>query len=224
MQNRHILTALKKSEAFTDDDIALLGEHEKEHGPVINWPRSRFIETLGPKDGLAAFTVVRETKGSTEVMEQAIAALPEKPPYLEVDKNGVVLGYDPSDPSQFYSVPETGELWRWDGKREDGRGGRKSEITGEVIPSQKFPFGEPHRVMNVRHHMVAGVNIPNYQDAHDANSGGYDWFHHGYGCWVGGGGKPYGHVSAERHARVKAAINQDPARSQPLTRRQLAVA
>ena len=101
-------------------------------------------------------------------------------------------------------MADTGEHWRWDGK---GRGPQpgKSKITGETPPATMFPNGEPHRVGIVKHTTVGGIRVPDEQDAHDANYEELDWFHQGYGVWIGRGGKPYGDVPREVRARFLQA-------------------
>ena len=64
---------------------------------------------------------------------------------------------------------------------------------------------QPHHVAIVRHHRVEGISVPDEQEAHDATADEFDWFHQGYGVWIGHGGKPYGEVTRERRARFLTA-------------------
>lgn len=195
-----ILTALRTTEAFSDEDLALLQEAEAARGDVRNWPPSAFGEVLmgSTAQAVLARNLVREAKvGVAEELRSAVL-LPDAPPYLDD-----LADYNPADPTQFWTDPDTGEHWRWDGK---GRGpqGIRSKITGETAPTA-HPSGEPHRVAIVRHTTVDGVRVPNEQEAHDANHEELDWFHQGYGVWIGRGGKPYGNVTRETRNRFLVA-------------------
>lgn len=216
--NKSVIDALKDAE-FTEEDIDLLGGAEADKGPVQNWPESAFKDVLPGPTAVAAAVVVRATKvgAAPEIAERS--ALPAKPPYLDVDKNGVPVGYDPHDPAQFWTDPRTGETWRWDGKREDGRGGKASSITKEQSPRQQYPYGQPHRVVQVKHITVRGVMLPDPQEAHDASMSGADWFHRGYNVWIGGGNKPYADVDPETRMRVKNAQESAGRTGNPLIRR-----
>lgn len=189
---------------FVEEDVLLLTEAEKDFGPVQNWPEARFTEILDAIKGLAAFSIVRASKVATVSRQGERAVLPEKPPYLSVDRNGVPVGYDSTDPSQYWTDPGTAELWRWDGKRAQPLAGKKDEA-GRVIPEQPYPYGKPHRVMLVSHMSVDGIAVPDPRQQAEADAKGYDWFHQGYGTWIGNGGKPYRDVPVELSRQVRAA-------------------
>lgn len=208
------LTAAFLNAGFTEDDTALLTEGEKEHGPVVNWQPSRFAELLGAIPAVAAEKVVREFKTAI-VEEPQRVSLPEKPPYLDTDVHGVPIGYDPSDPSQFWTDEATGEMWRWDGKRQSKK---ETNLLGIRVAKQRFPYGEPHRVMAVRHTTVDGVPVPDPEDVKKAKLQSADWFHLGLGVWIHGS-KPYRDVSREKSRQVKAARERAGLAGNPVIQR-----
>lgn len=189
------------SAGFETEQIVALESAEGDD-LVQNWHQDRFTEVLGQVAGLAAFHIVRELKVETaSTVDTAGRQLPDAPPYLKRDKSGNPVGYDPTDPTQFWTDPATGELWRWDGKRAHQYAGQK-DAAGRVIPQQQYPFGKPNRVMIVKHRTVDGVAVPDPEEAAAADLGGYDWFHQGYGVWIGNGGKAYRDVPREVRRRV----------------------
>lgn len=199
---------------FSEDDSLLLDEAEKEHGPVVNWPESRFVEVLGAIPAVAAVQVVRAFK--TELVEEARpTSLPNKPPYLDTDREGVPIGYDPRDPSQFWTDPSTKEMWRWDGKRETAK---DINLLGLRVERQRYPFGQPRRVMAVRHTTVDGVPVPDPDDVRKAKVQGMDWFHLGLGVWMHGV-KKYRDVSPEKSRQVKAARERAGIAGNPVIQR-----
>lgn len=185
------------SNGFSDEDLKALTAAEKEHGPVQNWPQSRFTEVLDSVRGYAAFAMVEREKSAHVAEETPSRALPEKPPYLDRLED-----YDPTDPNQYWTDPATGELWRWDGKR---AGARTKNQLGQMAPAQQYPNGQPRRVMLVPHTTIDGVRVPDSEGADEAIKKGYDWFHYGYGSWIGPGGKAYRNVTPEVRRRVIAA-------------------
>lgn len=199
---------------FTEDDLSLLNAGEEESGPVVNWPSSRFAELLGAIPAVAAEQVVRRFK--TSVVEEArTTRLPEKPPYLDVDVNGSPIGYDPSDPTQFWTDPATGEMWRWDGKRQSKQ---DVNLLGFKVERQRFPYGQPRRVMPIKHTTVDGVPVPDPDDVRKAKLQGADWFHLGLGTWMHGV-KKYRDVSPEKSRQVKAARERAGIAGNPVIQR-----
>lgn len=178
---------LALSDVFDDEAIVNLElAEEAGYGLIQNWNLDQYREVL---DGdVAKAVLARQAVTSLRVQDTEIltsTALPDFPPYLTRGLAGVPQGYDPRDPTQYWEDPNTGELWRWDGKR-------------KTSPEDRWPHGEPHRVAVVRHRTVGGVPVPDEQEAHDANAQELDWFHRGLDTWIGHGGKPYGYVSREK--------------------------
>jgi hypothetical protein len=203
------LSATLADFGFTEENVAALEAAERQHGMIQNWPGETFGEVLADdiRGRYAAMVVSREKSGAPTDDANQVARLPEKPPYLATDAKGVPKGYDPTDPSQYYTDDGTGEMWRWDGKRARSNEGKLNDDNKPIEP-QRYPFGQPHRVISVPHQRVDGVAVPDPTETARANAAGYDWFHHGYGVWVGNGGKPYRDVSAEVRRRVRAAREQ----------------
>lgn len=202
------------SAGFTEDDVALIEEAEAEDGAVVNWSSSRFTDLLGAIPGVAAEQVIRRFKTSV-VEESRSSVLPEKPPYLDTDVNGSPIGYDPSDPSQFWTDPKTGEMWRWDGKRQSKQ---EMNLLGIRVQNQRFPYGEPHPVVAVRHTTVDGVRVPDPDDVRKAKLQKADWFHIGLGTWMNGI-KKYRDVSPEKSRQVKAARERAGIAGNPVIQR-----
>ena len=156
--------ALLDSEyGFDADDVAQIEEGEAEHGLVTNWSRAIFDEVLGVLKGRAAYEVVRRVKsGASDAREQRTGAVPNRAPYLAYNADGAAVDYDPRDPSQFYTDPDTGEMYRWDGK------------------------GERHRTVQVEHRRFGDTLLPVEDAALAAIESGFDWFHHGFAVWYRG--------------------------------------
>jgi hypothetical protein len=206
-----VIAALTDTRAFTEADIATLEKAETKHGAIVNWPEKTFHDVLAenPAAAILARQAVAVAKASAVVEQRGEAVLPTFPPYLSKGKDGKPEGYDPHDPSQYWTDPESGEMYRWDGK---GR--------GKAVPTDRWLNGQPHRVVIVQHRRSRdGVLLPDEQGALDANSQGHDWFHHGYGVWVGNGGKLYGDVLLETRNRFKIAQSQMPRGDTPLVLR-----
>lgn len=217
---KSIENALKGTNAFTDDDMTLLRIAEGDRGDMGNWSLGAFQEVFGEDVAKAIVAHTAVTAAKAPVAEDAVqrTVLPEFPPYLDRDqKTGEPVGYDPHNPGQFWTDPDTGEMWRWDGKGRDWKQGQKNSL-GQPVPRPVWPYGEPHRVVAVKHVTVDGVRVPDMQEAHDANSTERDWFHMGYNVWIGKGGKPYGDVDPEVRRRVLSAQERMP-REAPLIRR-----
>jgi hypothetical protein len=158
--------ALRLSEyGFGDDEILVLGDAEAIHGQIVNWSRAIFDEALGALKGRAAFEVVRSQKAG-EVGESKAAKVPARAPYLTYNTRGEATDYDPHDPAQFYTDPDTGEQFRWDGK------------------------GVMHRVTTVSHKRVGNTLLPDQDEALAAINAGLHWFHRGLNVWIGEGAKP----------------------------------
>lgn len=195
-----IIDALERTQAFSDEDLEILAEAERDgYGPITNWNDGQFKELFGAT-GVAKALVAQQTVslikvGEAEDIAAVAARIPEFPPYLERGLDGKPVGYDPHDPAQFWTDPSSREMYRWDGK---GR--------GRVTPLDRWPYGQAHRVVLVEHRRAPnGVLIPDEQQAHDANNRGYDWFHRGYNVWIGNGGKPYGDVPSDVRDRFRLA-------------------
>lgn len=160
-------------------------------GEVGNWNVDTFREVLecDPAKAIVARQVVGSFRTSLALNGQAEqTSVPDFPPYLTKGSvatgKGAVIGYNPHDASQYWTDERSGKMYRWDGKRKEK-------------PEDRWPFGQPHEVAIVRHTNVGGTYVPDEQQAHDANSAELDWYHHGYNCWIGKGGKPYGNVPRE---------------------------
>lgn len=202
--DKELKDALLATEAFDAEDLELLDVGEEANGPIVNWSQDKFAEIFGSNAAkrIVAHQTVSMFKSGPVIEAGADVEIPDFPPYLARGQGGVALGYDPHDPSQYWTSP-FGEMFRWDGKR--GTGGERSEVTKEQAPRNPYPHGKPKRVTVVRHRAFDGVLIPDEQEAHDANAAGLDWFHRGYNCWVGDGGKPYGEVAPDVRQRFLAA-------------------
>jgi len=182
MRNGEMEQALLNSEyGFTDEDILMFAEHEAElEETVANWARHDFDEAIGPLKGRAAFDVIRQAKASIPG-ERKTSAVPNRAPYLTY-KDGVATDYDPHDPSQFWTDPDTGEMYRWDGK------------------------GERHRVVKVTHdRATGGALLPNDAAVLDAIASGSHWFHLGLGVWCVGI-KQLSETTQERRDAVRVAL------------------
>lgn len=208
-------TLLESSDILSDEDILLLGKGEDTFGTIVeNWPLGTFEDALGDRArAFIAHSLVAQAKLGAAPELGAPTTMPDFPPYLQRGTDGKPMGYDPHDGSQYWTDPDTGEHWRWDGK---GRGdpakgapARRNSL-GETVRESDWPFGQPHRVVLVPHDTVNGVPVPRVQEMHDANSQGADWFHRGYKCWVGLGGKLYSDVTPVQRQRVLAALNARP--------------
>lgn len=205
---KSVLEALAQSGAFTEDDIEAIELCEKEFGPIVNWNDAQYDEAVNGDVAkrIVAKNVVSLTKVATSEAE-ARAEIPDFPPYLTKGAGGTVIGYDPHDPTQYWTDPVSGKMFRWDGKRDDAP---VTNLLGQPVPRQPWRFGQPHEVAIVQHTIVDGVYVPDVQQAHNANADEKDWFHRGYNTWIGGGGKAYGDVSPEVRARFRAAQSRAP--------------
>lgn len=153
---------------------------------IAVWPQSRYGEIKGMSKAAAyvAYRTVHEFVARQGVLEEKIVSIPDRPPYLDSPEQ-----YDPTDPAQVWRAPETAQLYRWDGRRDS-----------------RHPWGQVWPVMEVDHYLVNGVLVPDPDQARRAIDGGYEWFHKGYGCWIGIGGKPRGYVDRERREAVVRAM------------------
>lgn len=175
--------ALLDSEyGFGEDVILTIADAETDRGSVQNWSRAVFDEVLGPLHGRAAFEVIRRLKvGDAESAEKK-AVIPLRAPYLVYGRDGKPEDYDPRDPSQFYTDPETGEMYRWDG-------------TGRV-----------RRCTVVGHKRFGDTLLPNEEEASAAIEAGLDWFHRGLNVWIGYGGKQLAEATQEDRDAVRVAM------------------
>jgi len=207
--NSQTRDALERTGAFTPDDIELLERTEDgPRGTVTNWPVTSFQEVLDDvAKGIVAHQAMSLVKAGDAPSVTNTVVLPDFPPYLAVGEDGKPVGYNPSDPSQYWTDADTGELWRWDGKGREVAGASRTNSLGQLIPVARWPNGEPHRVTLVKHLTVNGIRIPDLQAEIDANNAEHDWFHQGYGVWVGKGGKTYGEVPQEVRSRVRLAMD-----------------
>lgn len=194
--------ALSEGE-FSPDDVALLSTAEKKDGPLLNWTEVQFKDVLGAIPGTAAFAIVRRLRTPEVAPANRTVTLPEKPPYLYDADGRQVAEYDPTDPTQFWTAP-TGELYRWDGKRDRTAGKPVKNLMGHIITKTKFPYGEPRLVMKVHHATIDGIPVPDAKQVSEARLKGYDWFHMGLGQWIGGA-KPYRPADQSLLRRLKDA-------------------
>lgn len=199
---REALTAAE----FDTDTIEVITLAEKKEGAVQNWTEPQFKDVLGSIPGTAAFAVLRRLRTPSSTPVATATRLPEKPPYLYNKAGEQVSDYDPSDPTQYWEAP-TGELWRWDGKRDRSNGRTVKNLMGFAIEKTRFPFGEPHPVMKVDHKTIDGIAVPDSKQVTEARLGGYDWFHVGLGVWIGGA-KPRRPFDASLLRRVKDAAER----------------
>lgn len=184
---------------FDDTDIKNMElAEEAAFGDPGNWNVDVFKEVLecDPAKAIVARQVISQFRSDQAIErpnEQAI--IPNFPPYLQKGTGtgkGAVIGYNPHDPSQYWVEPNSGKMYRWDGKRIEG-------------PNDRWPYGEPRQVVIVKHTPVGDILVPDEQEMHNANVAEMDWYHHGYKCWIGKGGKAYGNVPREvRDALVVA--------------------
>ena len=201
--------ALEETKAFDEEAMAaLLMTHEAT--PITEMPLREFerIPGFSVSQSFHAFTIVKEWKGNrgiTQVLDEP--GVPTEPPYL-----ANATDYDPTEPSQYFTSP-TGQMYRWDGKGRDWYQGKKGS-DGQKMPKPRFaPWGEVHKVIIVKHVEFQGVRFPDPAEFPAALATGADWFHHGYGCWIGAGGKPYRDISREVSDRIKLAKERyDPDR------------
>ncbi len=178
-------------------------------GPEItNWSLLKFQDALGAQLGFIAHAATQTFVAAQAITVQKKRVLPDAPPYLDDPGD-----YDATNPAQFYRHID-GSLWRWDGKRGDQEaspGGPDQEGAGLKEGRITYPWGERHPVMVVNHTDVNGVLMPRQGKpsdegtAQEAIAMGADFFHHGYGCWVGPGGKRDGVVDVETARAVRAA-------------------
>jgi hypothetical protein len=158
---------------------------------LTNWPREKFmdLEGFGRTTAFASFQIIQSFKVPEARDIGRRIELPERAPYLGAGGEG----YDPRDPSQFYTVPETGEMYRWDGKR-----------------TAQYPGGKRRPVIQMPHVVKDGVQIPDpdkvVETIREARRLDADWFHRGYESWVNPTGKPYSAVEPDKRAQVVRAI------------------
>lgn len=177
---------LKATEAISEEAISALALTAQDTD-IGNWSRSDFqsVKGIGPAAAFAAHTIVRKFLAAQPIEEEVRVTIPAKPPYLDRPED-----YDPHDSTQFWTA-ETGEMYRWDGKR-----------------SPQTPWGKVRPVAVVRHITVAGVVVPDMKAAREAERAGCDWFHQSYRSWINPSGKPYSQIDRETAERVKRALNQ----------------
>lgn len=181
---------LEEVGGLNDRQIAVLAEASIED-ELTNWPRERYLqlEGFGPQGAFVAWQIIQQFKVPDAEKIREKVQLPDFAPYL--GPNGE--GYDPRDPTQFYTHPDTGEMWRWDGKR-----------------SAQYPGGMRRPVVQMPHVERNGVQIPDPAQAAEvirqARALGADWFHRGYGSWVNPSGKPYSQVDPDKRAEVVRTI------------------
>jgi hypothetical protein len=180
---------MRETGLFSDEQLEALREAAPE---LPNWPRSRYevLADFTPELAFIAHQLVTSYIGQQAIERRPEGTMPDRAPYLDRLED-----YDPTDPSQFYTHVD-GTLWRWDGKRGVGEDGTR------------FPYGERHPVIVVDHVEVDGALVPRPDAVTAAIRLGYDWFHHGYGCWVGAGGATYRRVDPRASARMRAAQEQ----------------
>jgi hypothetical protein len=154
--------------------------------------------------GFAIFTIVERHKagqGIARVDEPTL--FPEQPPYLTsrmMHSPPHAGEYDSHNAGQFWTA-EDGKMYRWDGKR-----------------SSRFPWGDRHRIVSVPHDSIEigreVVLIPMRNEAWPDEtralvlSGAAQYFHQGYGCWIGAGGKPLADIPTKRRALILSAQQQ----------------
>ena len=159
----------------------------------------RELKGVGSATAYGVFTIVEQFKARQGVADpdSSTTRIPDEPPYL----NGDPSSYDPLNAGQYWTDPrDASVMWRWDGKR-----------------SQLHPFGEVHRVVIVPHETVQvgneDVRIPvrperQSDELRGLVAAGAQWFHHGYGCWVGQGGRLLSDVLPARRRLVRMAAEQ----------------
>lgn len=157
------------------------------------------LKGVGPATAYGVFTIVDRFKARAGVTdsESASTRIPKEPPYL----NGNPDNYDPTNAGQYWVDPrDAGVMWRWDGKRES-----------------LHPYGEVHRVVIVPHETVTvgrdDIRVPvrperQSDEVRGLVAAGAHWFHQGYGCWIGQGGKPLMDVDPAIRRMVKMASEQ----------------
>ncbi len=177
--------ALKATGAISPAQIETLVEVEDE---LPNWPRSRYaeLEGISAASAYVAHEIVSRHRGQQALSQAPSGPMPDHPPYL--DEPGE---YNPHNPSQVYTHID-GRLFRWDGKR-----GKQDNET--------FAWGKLRPVVVVPHTDVGGVMVPDAGPATRAIHDGVDWFHYGYNCWIGNGGKPLGIIPQDVRDQVRLA-------------------
>lgn len=190
------------------DDAGLTAAHikalaeEAADEDLGNWSRARFgqVSGLSGPAAFAAYTVIHALKANEVVVPETAETIPVTPPYLDRPED-----YDAHDGAQFYTHPETGQMYRWDGKR-------SPHLPGVVIDPSGRVWGFRRPVLRVDQVTVDGVTVPKKdalkaarEEAQKLGLTGFDWFHHGYGCWVSSSGKAYGVVAPEKRDRVVRA-------------------
>ncbi len=187
--------------AGVDEDAVAALEIEHEQDPEGFW--SLDAEALEQLDGFsrmigfAARAVIREHYESGGTREATESTLPERPPYLRFNEQGVAQNYDPGDMTQVYR-DETAKIWRW--------------VPG---PAASLRW---RQVMEIPHVSFDGVQVPDDDEAvKTAIAGGYDWFLRGFGTyrgWITRGGKTTFRYEQADRMRYLAVLEQH--RSGPL--------
>lgn len=187
--DKELVEQLEKSGALSAELMdRLMAANDSDDITNFGVEQFHVLEGFNPATAFVAHRIISDwkaRKGIVTVTDEP--TMPKKPPYLNTPED-----YDAHDPGQFWTSP-TGQMIRWDGK-------------GRNLPkSDPRRWGQPHRVIAVKHFEAFGAVIPDRADAEKALKSGMDWFHHGYRCWIGAGGKPYASVPRDVKDKVKAA-------------------
>ncbi len=189
------LDALRKADAFTDEQIALFVKV----GDNLPSRSAADFEAMGLNraETVLAERTIHDTVATFGVTEEVKVTIPEKPPYLkdfgwpaelgELDDDGnpeIIKpassgDYDPHDSTQFVNVGD--QMFRWAGNRTTLR-----------------PFGDRHEIAIIDHKSIDGVLMPNQEQARKAMADGKQWFNRHYNCWINVDGKPLSFVSRKQ--------------------------
>ncbi|KKN74350.1 hypothetical protein LCGC14_0391510 [marine sediment metagenome] len=177
--------ALEATGAFTSSQLKALYEAEDE---LPNFSRDRYagLDAFTKSTAYIAHEIITRYIGQQALSQEPSGPMPVKPPYLDKPDE-----YDPHNPSQVYTHVD-GKLYRWDGKR-----GEQDNVS--------YEWGKLRPVVVVSHTDVGGVMVPDAAPASQAIRDGVDWFHWGYDCWIGNGGKPLGVVTQDVRDQVRLA-------------------
>lgn len=177
--------ALEATGAFTASQLTSLSEAEDE---LPNFSRNRYAEldAFTKSTAYIAYEIITQHIAQQALSQAPTGPMPVKPPYLDKPDE-----YDPHNPSQVYTHVD-GKLYRWDGKR-----GQQDNVS--------YEWGKLRPVVVVPHTDVGGVMVPDTAPASQAIRDGVDWFHYGYDCWIGNGGKPLGIVTQDVRDQVRLA-------------------